>query len=63
MATEKPRISITVESKYLDWIDEQIKEKIFANRSHGFEYAVQQLIESEEIGTGRGIQRRSKKLQ
>lgn len=43
----KPRATITIEQKYLEWIDERIKEKRFANRSHGFEYAVQKLMDAE----------------
>jgi len=43
----KPRVTITIELKYLQWIDQQVKSKRFANRSHGFEYAVQKLMESE----------------
>ncbi len=43
----KPRVTITVDQKYLEWIDEQIKKKRFANRSHGFEYAVQKLMDAE----------------
>jgi Arc/MetJ-type ribon-helix-helix transcriptional regulator len=47
MAIVKPRATITIEPKYLEWIDERIAEKRFANRSHGFEYAVQKLMEEE----------------
>lgn len=43
----KPRVTITVDQKYLDWIDDQIKNKRSANRSHGFEYAVQKLMDTE----------------
>lgn len=43
----KPRATVTVEQKYLEWIDEQIAQKRFANRSHGFEFAVQKLMEAE----------------
>jgi len=47
MVVIKPRATITVEQKYLEWIDEQIAAKRFANRSHGFEYAVQKLMQAE----------------
>jgi Arc/MetJ-type ribon-helix-helix transcriptional regulator len=47
MVVVKPRATITIEQKYLEWIDQQIKEKRFANRSHGFEYAVQKLMKTE----------------
>jgi len=41
----KIKISITVDDELIKWIDSQIKKKKFANRSHGFEYAVSQLKE------------------
>jgi len=41
----KTKISITVDDELVKWIDLQIKKKKFANRSHGFEYAVSQLKE------------------
>ncbi len=47
MVIVKPRATITIEQKYLEWIDNQIAAKRFANRSHGFEYAVQKLMEAE----------------
>jgi Arc/MetJ-type ribon-helix-helix transcriptional regulator len=47
MVDVKPRATITIEQKYLEWIDKQIKGKRFANRSHGFEFAVQKLMEAE----------------
>jgi Arc/MetJ-type ribon-helix-helix transcriptional regulator len=54
MAEIKPRATITVEPKYLEWIDKRVAAKIFANRSHGFEYAVQRLMDEE---SGEGIQK------
>lgn len=41
----KERITITIDKKLLDWIDEKIEEKVFANRSHAMEF----LIKQEEI--------------
>jgi|BarGraIncu01122A_1022018.scaffolds.fasta_scaffold375695_1 Arc/MetJ-type ribon-helix-helix transcriptional regulator len=58
MAAEKPRATITVDPKYLEWIDERIADKRFANRSHAFEYAVQKLMED----SGTGITRRTRKM-
>jgi metal-responsive CopG/Arc/MetJ family transcriptional regulator len=34
----KRRITITIDKDILDWIDKNIEDKIFANRSHAFEY-------------------------
>jgi metal-responsive CopG/Arc/MetJ family transcriptional regulator len=36
----KERITITIDKKLLKLLDEKIKEKIFANRSHGIEFLV-----------------------
>ncbi len=43
----KERITVTVDEKVLKWIDEKIKDRIFANRSHGFEYIIQRKIDDE----------------
>jgi Arc/MetJ-type ribon-helix-helix transcriptional regulator len=48
MDLKKPRATITIEQKYLDWLDEKIAEKRFANRSHGIEYALQMLMNAEK---------------
>jgi Arc/MetJ-type ribon-helix-helix transcriptional regulator len=44
---EKPRIAITIDQELLDWIDEKIKSKKFANRSHAIEYCVHEAMENE----------------
>jgi len=36
----KERITVTIDKGLLDWLDRRVKEKVFANRSHGFEYLV-----------------------
>jgi len=43
----KEKLSITVDSDLLKWIDAEIKKKRFSSRSHAFEYAVNRLKESE----------------
>ncbi|MEM3874047.1 MAG: ribbon-helix-helix domain-containing protein [Candidatus Bathyarchaeia archaeon] len=40
---KKQTISISIDEDLLKWIDEQIKNKRFAHRSHAFEYAIEQL--------------------
>ncbi|MEX0862544.1 ribbon-helix-helix domain-containing protein [Nitrosopumilus sp.] len=40
-------MSITLDSDLVKWIDQMIKIKKFANRSHGLEYAISQLKEKE----------------
>jgi len=42
---KKEKISITVDEKLVRWIDSKIKEKVFANRSHAFEFAISKLAE------------------
>jgi len=42
---KKEKVSITVDEKLLKWIDSRIKEKVFANRSHAFEFAITKLAE------------------
>ncbi|MBU4038032.1 MAG: ribbon-helix-helix domain-containing protein [Proteobacteria bacterium] len=41
----KSSISVTIDPELVKWIDKQIEEKRFANRSHGVEYALYQLKE------------------
>ena len=48
MSLPKMKLSVTVDADLVKWIDSQIKKKKFANRSHGFEYAVSQLKEKEK---------------
>ncbi len=42
----KIKLSITVDEDLIKWLDLQIKKKRFANRSHGFEYALNKAKES-----------------
>lgn len=44
----KIRVYATLREDLVKWLDEQVKEVRFANRSHGIEYALQKLKESEE---------------
>ena len=36
--------SITMDRDVLKWIDERVKESVFASRSHAFEYAIKELM-------------------
>ena len=40
----KEKVTITVNTKLLEWIDQHIEEYKFGTRSHAFEYAVNELI-------------------
>ncbi len=43
----KERITITLDKEILDWLDKKIDERVFANRSHGFEFLIAQQIKEE----------------
>ena len=40
---KKSTISITIDPELVNWIDQKIKEKKFANRSHALELAIFEL--------------------
>lgn len=44
----KTNISVTIEEKLLQWIDKQVENARFRNRSHMVEYALVKFKESEE---------------
>ena len=46
----KERITITIEKEFLEWIDKKSTLKVFANRSHGFEF----LIKSAQLKDAKG---------
>jgi len=43
----KDRITVTINKELLDWLDKKIKEKLFANRSHGLEFLIKRKMEDE----------------
>lgn len=43
----KQKITITVNKEILKWIDSQIKEYKFRNRSHAFEFGIYKLIQQD----------------
>ena len=43
----KSGTSVYMDRKILRWIDEKIKERVYRNRSHAFEYAVAQLMKND----------------
>lgn len=51
----KERITITVDKKLLKWLDEKVEERVFANRSHGLEFLMQQKVNIEKKNKERGI--------
>jgi len=44
----KERITITIDKELLKWIDKKISEKIFANRSHAFEFLIMSYKKQEK---------------
>lgn len=46
----KERITITLEKELLNWLDAKIDAKIFANRSHGFEFLIKKKMCEENEG-------------
>jgi len=43
----KKQVTVNIDEDLLEWIEKKIKEKQFATRSHGLEYAVMHLINEE----------------
>lgn len=43
----KDRITVTLDKGLLEWLDNKVNEKIFANRSHGFEYLIAESIRKD----------------
>ena len=41
----KIKTSVALDKEILEWIDRQVEKKVFANRSHAIEYALQKLKE------------------
>ena len=41
----KEKVSVTIDDNLLKWLDSQIKKKKYASRSHGFEFALNELKE------------------
>jgi Arc/MetJ-type ribon-helix-helix transcriptional regulator len=44
----KQKTSIALDTELLKWIDQEIKTKRFANRTHAIEYALQKLRENQK---------------
>ena len=41
----KIKTSVALNKEILEWIDRQVEKRVFANRSHAIEYALQKLKE------------------
>lgn len=47
-AVVRAKISVTVDSELVKWVDEQVKAKRFRNRSHAVEWALARFAEEEK---------------
>ncbi|MBI5061314.1 MAG: hypothetical protein HZB67_03290 [Candidatus Aenigmarchaeota archaeon] len=39
--------SVTLDKETIDWIDEQISQKVFASRSHAIEFCIHRMKEKK----------------
>ena len=44
----KERISITIDQDLLQWVDQKVAAKVFANRSHALEFLALKAMQEEE---------------
>lgn len=44
----KKLVTITLSKEVLDWIDEQIKTRRFASRSHAIDYVIARFMKEEK---------------
>jgi Arc/MetJ-type ribon-helix-helix transcriptional regulator len=42
------RVTVTVDNELVQWIDSEVKNRRFRNRSHAIEYAIAKLKEKKE---------------
>ncbi|RLI39982.1 hypothetical protein DRO64_09735 [Candidatus Bathyarchaeota archaeon] len=56
----KLKTSVALDEDLLRWVDEMIKRKIFASRSHAVQYALEHLRREYERGRERGVNERGK---
>ena len=56
----KERITLTLDKELLNWLDAKVDDKVFANRSHGFEFLIKRkMMEERELGPIYGYQWRN----
>jgi len=44
---KKERITISIDRELLVWLDKKVQERVFANRSHGFEFLISRSMSSK----------------
>lgn len=46
----KERVTVSIERELLEWLDQKTELKVFANRSHGFEFLIKHAAIQEDEG-------------
>lgn len=41
------KVTVTIDKKLVEWVDNEVSKRTFRNRSHGFEVAVAKLQEKK----------------
>jgi len=44
----RAKVSVTVDSELIEWVDKEVKTRRFRNRSHAVEVALAKFIETEK---------------
>jgi Arc/MetJ-type ribon-helix-helix transcriptional regulator len=44
----RTKLSVTIDSELIKWVEKQIEKKVFRSKSHALEYALSQLIKEWE---------------
>jgi len=48
MVRQREKLTVTVPQELIDWIDEMVKKRAFASRSHGVELCIMEYKEGRE---------------
>jgi Arc/MetJ-type ribon-helix-helix transcriptional regulator len=48
MKRQREKLSVTIPQELIDWLDEMVQKRIFANRSHGTELCIRAMREAQE---------------
>ena len=43
----RKKVSATIDTELVDWVDEKVKDKIYRSRSHAIEFALLKLKEAQ----------------
>jgi len=52
MATNKVSIRVSADPDQIEWVDQKVKEGVYASRSHAYRHAIGQLMKLEKIRKG-----------